>query len=139
MKSKLFNHAAEERNKLRVQIAESLKGHSEIIFAYIYGSFAEGSSFHDIDLGIFVSGISKNNSIIYMLDLAQEVSRYLRTPVDVRLLNFVPVTFSFHVIQGDLVVDQDAEIRSSFVERVIRKYLDLKPRIRMAIKEAFAS
>lgn len=138
MKSKIFNYPAEERDRMRLQIAEFLKDRKEIVFAYIYGSFAEGAPFHDIDLGVFVSGVSEKDSINYLLDLPQELSRFLRVPADFQLLNFVPVTFSFHVIQGDLVVDKDAEIRSSFVERVTRKYLDLKPRIRMAIKEAFA-
>lgn len=124
---------------MRVQIAELLKDREEVIFAYTYGSFPEGAPFHDIDLGVFTSGISEKDAINYMLDLAQRLSEEVRMPLDVRVLNFAPVTFLYHVIQGDLVLDSDEEIRSRFVEQVIRKYLDLKPRIRMAIKEAFAS
>jgi len=139
MKRLVYNKSGEERNRLRNRIAELLHDRKEIIFAYDYGSFAEGAAFHDIDLGVFVSGLSEVESIRYMLELSHGASAEFGMPVDVRILNFAPVTFTYHVIQGDLLVDNDEEIRSQFVEGVIRKYLDLKPRIRMAIKEAFAS
>ena len=40
-----------------------------------------------------------------MLDLSNRMSGEFGMPVDVRILNFAPVTFSYHVIQGDLLVD----------------------------------
>jgi hypothetical protein len=135
----LHSKPQKEKDKIRSRLGELLQDHKEVIFAYVYGSFAEEGTFHDIDLGIFVSGISEKDSINYMLDLAQRLSAEVRLPVDVRVLNFAPVTFLYHVIQGDLVADNDEEIRSGFIEGVMRKYLDLKARIRMAIKEAFAS
>ena len=138
MKLLLHSKPQEEKDKIRSRLAELLQDHKEVIFAYVFGSFAEEGIFQDIDLGIFVSGISEKDSISYMLDLAQRLSAEVRLPVDVRVLNFAAVTFLYHVIQGDLVVDNDEEIRSRFVEGVMRKYLDVKTRIRMAIKEAFA-
>lgn len=136
---KVYNLTHDERGKVINQMVEILKDHNEIIFAYIYGSFAEGMPFHDIDLGLYISRITEKDSMFYMLDLAQKFSSELRISVDVRVLNSAPVLYLYHVIRGTLIYEGDEEIRSSFVERIIQKYLDLKPMIRIGVKEAFAS
>lgn len=127
--------------KERVEIIERIRTtfyhRPEIIFAYAYGSFVEGMPFRDLDLGIFVRNISPRQAIEYMLALSQMVSSAIGLSADIRIINFSPVTYLFHVIQGELIIDRDEELRCNFLERVIRNYLDLKPRIRRAIREAF--
>ncbi|MCX5815827.1 MAG: nucleotidyltransferase domain-containing protein [Proteobacteria bacterium] len=138
---RLYNLVEVERQGFRDRITEILNKRHEILFAYLYGSFIEEPDlpFHDIDIGVYVSGLPEAKSVPYMLDLAQMISETLGMPVDARVLNFTPVSYLYHVIQGDLLVDRDDDFRSTFVERVIAKYLDIKPRIYSAMKEVFAT
>lgn len=137
MKERIFNLGPAERERVSEHLADFLKDRSEVVFAYLYGSFAEGLPYHDIDVGIYVSQIREENFISYSLALAQAMSANIQMPVDIRILNAAPVTFVFHVISGKLILERNEEIRSRIAERTIQKYLDLKPIIRSGIKEAF--
>lgn len=55
------------------------------------------------------------------------------------VLNFAPVLFLYHVIQGNLISERNEEIRMHFVEQIVQRYLDLKPLVRRAVKEAFGA
>ena len=138
-RAKPKNISERVRRGKAAQILTRLKGRADISFAYIYGSFVEGLPFHDIDVGIFLSHPAEEGAIAYMLDLSQSLSLETQLPVDVRVINDAPVTFMYSVMQGVLILCRDEEMHSCFVEEVVKKYLDLKPRIRRAIKEAFAS
>ena len=139
MNEKTFSLSADEKNSLREKIAKSLEKREEVIFAYLYGSFLDGLPFHDIDVGVFLSGVSPGQATDFSLELGSELGAGLKIPVDVRVLNFAPVTFSYHVIRGELIVEKNSDTRCDFVEKVVCRYLDLKPRIRRAMKEAFGS
>lgn len=120
-------------------LTEVLKKRNDVVFAYVYGSFAEGLQFHDIDVGVYISEIRKEESTFYSLELAQRFSNELRIPIDVRVLNFAPVLFLYHVIQGNLISERNEEIRIHFVEQIVQRYLDLKPMVRRAVMEAFSA
>ena len=139
MKQKVYYLEQEERKRLMKYLTEVLKKRNDVVFAYVYGSFAEGLPFHDIDVGVYISEIKKEESTLYSLELAQRFSNELRIPIDVRVLNFAPVLFLYHVIQGNLISERNEEIRMHFVEQIVQRYLDLKPLVRRAVKEAFAA
>lgn len=139
MKQKVYYLEQEERKRLMKYLTEVLKKRNDVVFAYVYGSFAEGLPFHDIDVGVYVSEIKKEEATFYSLELAQRFSNELRIPIDVRVLNFAPVLFLYHVIQGNLISERNEEIRMHFVEQIVQRYLDLKPMVRRAVKEAFAA
>lgn len=137
MRPKVFRLSQAKRQQFGKRLAELLKDHEEIVFACLYGSFAENLPFHDIDLGIYTLGIKQEESTFYSLALSKGLSKEVQIPVDVRVLNFAPVLFVYHVIRGQLIFDRNEELRALFVEQAIRKYLDLKPVIYRSIKEAF--
>jgi predicted nucleotidyltransferase len=137
MRRKAFHSSPEERNNLMEHLAGILSKRGEIVFAYVFGSFSEGLPFHDIDVGIYLTAITEEQATQYSLDLGQILSSRLRIPVDVRLLNFAPISFLYHVIRGKRVFERDEKTSSQVVEQTIQKYLDLKPLIRRGIKEAF--
>lgn len=137
MKQKTFILNREQREELIKRLERGLRDREEIAFAYLYGSFAEDLSFHDIDVGIYLSGIEQEESTSYGLALSQTLSREVQVPVDVRVLNFAPVPFVYQVIRGMLMIDRNEELRVHVVEETVRKYLDLKPMIHKGIKEAF--
>lgn len=137
IKQKAFLLNQNQKERLMGQIKDSLREYPEIAFAYLYGSFAENLPFHDIDVGIYLTGVGQGESTPYSLALSQTLSREVKVPVDVRVLNFAPVSFVYQVIRGILISDRNEELRAHVVEETVRKYLDLKPILLKGIKEAF--
>ncbi|MGB9682492.1 MAG: nucleotidyltransferase domain-containing protein [bacterium] len=52
---------------------------SDIVFAYLFGSFLDGLSFRDIDIGIYLNNIKEEEVPIDI--------------IDVKVLNFAPNSF----------------------------------------------
>lgn len=137
MKQKTFFLNQKQKEQLVRHLENILRAREEVVFAYLYGSFAENLPLHDIDVGIYVKGIEREECTSYSLALSQILSREVQVPVDVRVLNFAPVPFVYQVIRGALIFDRNEELRVRVVEETVRKYLDLKPIIHKGIKEAF--
>ena len=129
MKQKVLILGEDKKRPLIEQLAAALQNRDEVMFAYIYGSFAEGLPFHDIDVGVYLSEITEEESTNYSLILGQMLSKELQVPVDIRVLNFAPVSFLYEVIRGNLIFERNEEIRIRVVEQTIQRYLDLKPMI----------
>jgi predicted nucleotidyltransferase len=138
MKQRLYRMTPQQKQLVVDRLAEIFGTRSEVLFAYLYGSFAEGLPFHDLDVGIYAAGITEDHATRYALDLTQMLKKASPVPVDVRLLNFAPLPFLYHAIQGTLVFERNPAVREQIVERTIQRYLDLQPMIRRGIKEAFA-
>lgn len=140
MEQRLFSSSIEKKRQAVEDIQSALSNKEESVFAFIYGSFIDYSDnlpFRDIDVGVYATGMGRKDSIYYSLDLTEELSALVHLPVDVRILNFAPVSFLFHVIRGELIIDKDEDTRSSFMQWVVRHYLDMKPLLLRSIKEAF--
>lgn len=137
MKQKAFFLNQNQKERLMRQLKDILRDHPGVVFAYLYGSFAENLPLHDIDIGVYLTGIGQEESTPYSLALSQTLSRGIQAPVDVRVLNFAPVPFVYQVIRGMLIFDRNEDLRVHVVEETVRKYLDLKPMIHKGIKEAF--
>jgi len=120
------------------RLAGHMESRKEISFAYIYGSFVDEIPFHDIDVGVYVSEINIESSTDYALDLELFLNNALRIPTEVKVLNYAPVSFLYHVIRGRLIFERDEDMRASFMENTIRVYLDIKHLIHRSTKEAFA-
>jgi len=138
-KNKLFILSDEEKLDIIKRLAGYIECRQEISFAYIFGSFVDKIPFHDIDVGVYVSEINKESATPYALDLAQFLSNALRIRMEVKVLNYAPASFLYHVIRGLLIFERDEDIRVSIMENTMRVYLDIKPVIRRSIKEAFAA
>jgi predicted nucleotidyltransferase len=115
-----------EREIIIQKISDSLKDRSNIIFAYIFGSFSAQESFHDVDVGIFIS----NNGLNVLkteLEMEHELEKLIHMPVDVRILNRAPVSFIYQVIKGGItIVDKNEDLRAEFEGITIKKYFDFQ-------------
>ncbi len=142
MEFQSFCISQKEKERIREELTQRISEQDEVLFAFIFGSFEDGAGnmpFRDIDVGIFIKEIGLKEAVYYALDLSQHLSSSISYPVDVRIINEAPIPFLFHVIQGKLIVNKDDDLTSDFMENVIRRYLDMKPLLHMAAKEAFAS
>lgn len=151
VRRRLFEWAEGERELALASLGEALATRPEVLFAYAYGSFPEGRPFHDIDVGIYVATAEKGEAGSFALDLAAELESALagrgrrgeagggRPLVDVRVLNWAPVSFCYHVLRCRLLFSRDEDARVRWAERVLCRYLDLKPLRHRALKEAMIS
>ena len=134
----LHDLGAADRARLVAALAADLAGNPRVAFAYLHGSFVEGRAFHDIDVGVYLEGGAARDVDDELL-LAERLSRLVRLPVDVRVLNGAPPTFLFHVLRGARLACRDEERLADVMEHTAQRYFDLEPVLRRATKEAFAS
>ena len=114
-----------EKEKILGKIIDNLKDENSIIFAYLHGSFLEGS-FRDIDLAIYVqTTLNKKEALKLELKLERELEEKIKLPMDVRILNYSPLSFRYNVIKdGNLILSRNENLRSDFESLSIREYLD---------------
>ena len=116
--------APSERPKVLETIAARLRKTDEkIVAAYAFGSFLRPEPFRDIDIGILLAS-TPSDPLQYELETEGVLSRHIRLPVDVRLLNQAPVSFSQAAIRGKVIVDADPDCRSDFENRTLKHYFD---------------
>lgn len=139
MEKRLFKITAAGKSKVEMKIANLLKKESGVKFAYIFGSFVHGLSFHDIDVGIYLSHRLDKDAYERGTKLSVLLTHEIHFPVDVRVLNHAPPSFVYHVLQGHLVYEKDEDFLCRVMEDTVRQYLDLKPILHQATKEAFSS
>lgn len=127
-----------ECERIAEKIRTVLKPRSEILFAFLYGSFPEGSFFRDIDIGIFLTESSSLNYWDYEGMISREIENEVNfaVSIDVRVVNKAPISFCFHVIRGELLFARDKDSLSEFMIRTARSYLDFAPIRRRYIIEA---
>jgi len=109
-----------ERERLMQAIVGRLSRETDILFAYLHGSFAAGEAFRDIDIGVVVG---KEKDLSFESDLSYELSSALGQEVEVRMINDAPVAFQMAVLTGSiLLVSNDDAARTDFIENVGRRY-----------------
>lgn len=126
----------EERIRIISLIRRHLASYREVIFAYLHGSFIEGSVFRDIDIAIYFSNsIPQPDQLRLCLTLAAEISHLVGIQADVHSLNSAPVEFQYHATQGSILYSRDEEVREDFLESVWVKYFDLLPYIEESLAD----
>jgi predicted nucleotidyltransferase len=120
-----------DRERIIKEISRCLSSFDDLLLGYLYGSFLVRSDFHDIDVGLVVSGERKPYELFrYAMEIASDLERCItpRYEVDLRILNTAPVEFQYEVVKtGRVVFARDESLRIAFEADVLSKYLDLKP------------
>jgi len=117
--------------KLKDEIKEVLKGHEEILVAYLYGSTVKGyeGKRSDIDVGLLLKEDFEAEAL-YPARIAREIKEKcgLNQEIDVRILNKRPHRFLHQVIRGgEIILSKDERERVRFETSVIDEYIDFKP------------
>lgn len=118
-------------DNLKEKISQIFQSHSEIVVAYLYGSYAQGhqTKFSDIDIGVLLKEDFQEPSL-YFAQLGSEIEKAFkyRINVDLKILNEKPPRFLFQVIKhGILIHCKDSTVKDEFEIKVITQYLDIKP------------
>ncbi len=120
-----------DKERIISQIKTYLSGADDLMLGYLYGSFPVHNDFHDIDIGLLVSGEGEPyESFRYAMDIASGLEQSItpRFEVDCRILNGAPVQFQYEVMKtGMAVFVRDENIRIEFEAGVMSRYLDQKP------------
>lgn len=119
--SKKQSTSRKERQKLIEAIRTFLSKKSNVVFAYIHGSFAEGEPFRDLDVALY----SKNykEEIELESDYSDELSKNTDYSVEAIVINQAPVAFQMSVLKkGILIVNKSEDIKTDFIESVSRRY-----------------
>ena len=120
-----------------------IRGHGEIIFAYIHGSSLYSAAPRDVDIGIYIdekhadiSGV-KSGFLDYSIPLELEMERSIPMPADIQVLNHAPLPVRFRVVTRGMVVhDCDPLLREHFELLSRVEYFDFLPRREAYLKES---
>ena len=114
-----------DKEKIRHRVAAYIRREQEgVIAAYIFGSFEIKTQFSDIDLGLLLK--RKLVEVLqFELEIEAHLERLAKYPIDVRVLNNAPNSFTQNVIRtGKLIVDKDPGFRAGFEGNVLKQYFD---------------
>lgn len=135
---RLYDLGPLERAALSERIARGLELESGPIFAYVFGSFAEGRRFHDIDVGVHFGGLPGREAERCADAAAERLAPLVPFPLDIVALDARPAAFKFHVYRGQLLLARDDDFLTAELERTMRVYFDIEPVLRQATAEAFS-
>lgn len=118
-----FELTKSEVEEVKQKLISALKGHQEVSFAYLHGSFGI-FPFKDIDIGAYCL-IPESRVFDFELELSSELGTITDYNVDFKVINYAPVGFQFSVInEGILLYERDKGLRLSFLEELGLRYMD---------------
>ncbi|GAB4406580.1 MAG: nucleotidyltransferase domain-containing protein [Thermodesulfovibrionales bacterium] len=125
-----------DREEIVRILRDCLEKRQEIIFAYIYGSFAEGLPFRDIDVAVYVDerAVPRDEAIDYGLKISAIIGMETGiSPLDIKVINYAPVGLKYYATKGILLFSKDEDIRCDFLEETWKRYFDLLPKRRQIL------
>lgn len=136
VRGKLHQPDPEQARFIRVELARRLEARSEVVAAFLHGSFARGEAFHDIDVAVVVdpAQVPEADALAYMAGLGAELEWELNLPMDVRVINWSSPDLRFAAAQGEVLVSR-GEAAADFLEHAALVYLDLEPFYRQQLSE----
>jgi|GEM_PF-530771 len=102
------------------KLRERLSQEKRIVFSYIFGSFARGEPFRDIDLAIYTKG---RKELSWRIELTGELTTITGFPVEIITLNDALISIQMRVVEeGIVLTSRDEDIRTDFIEKTGKKY-----------------
>lgn len=130
------------RDTLAARLASVLEGEAAdaVIVAFLYGSFARGEPFRDIDIGVLLdrTAAPSYEDLDFVLRVGASLDLAAGNAVDLRVLNEAPVTLRQRAAAGKVLVCRSEEVRRRFLETTWREYLDLEPVLRRNLEDLLA-
>ena len=112
-------HAA-QRQRIVQCLRDLLASSEDIVFAYIYGSFARGEPVRDLDVALYTT---EEKDFLFAADIAALLRRETGFEVDVVVKNYTPVALQFAILRdGLLLFSTDEALRTALIDRISRQY-----------------
>ena len=139
MKTIVHTVSPAQREQINLRLREELASVPGVRFAYLYGSILESDRIHDVDVGLFFNEVAAAHPSSLLDHLSMTLRAAVPVPIDLRVLNDAPLSFLYHVLQGQLLCCRDEALLTNLMEDVAQRYLDLAPLLRRSTKDAFAA
>ena len=116
-----------ERENVLSSIIQRLAAEEAVLFAYAFGSFADGQPFGDVDIAVFLNleRCPDGGTLAIHLDLADRLEKAAGLPVDAVMLNDAPLHIRMSVVRGRVVYSRDEAVRLAFVEATCLQAMDM--------------
>lgn len=112
-------------------LKKTLPSDEEVLFAYLYGSYATGTFYSgsDIDIAVYLRPSTTRHYLEKDAQLGAELQTQLHSDdVDLRILNVLPLLLKYRVIkEGILIFSRDEQARVDFDTEVMNDFLEMKP------------
>lgn len=112
-------------------LVESLKAYylnkPEVIFGYLFGSYAKNRARKDsdLDLGIYLNNYQKETAYNYKLEETEELQRLYGKKADLILLNEAPPLLRHEILKfGILVKEPEQQFLVKYKVKSFYQYLD---------------
>jgi len=128
--------AALSEEQIRSKLFPFFSERKEILLAYLFGSVAGGKAgkLSDIDLAVCLEPelIPEAGGYGYQSEITVKLQAILKDKVDLVVLNEASTVLKFQVLKnGTLIYCASEAERRKFHEHTLKKYLDLKPLLRV--------
>nr|MDO8080294.1 nucleotidyltransferase domain-containing protein [Candidatus Freyarchaeota archaeon] len=107
------------------RVRERLEENDNVVFAYVYGSYARGrvTRFSDLDIAVFLRDSGHEGFMELLAELPVDVD----VEFDVRVLNDAAPLFRYNVVrEGKLLSVKDKKIHETFVYDTLVLALELR-------------
>lgn len=112
------------------KLPEVFSRYPEIQAVYVFGSVASGKTHHGSDLDLAI--LSRSGSSPKKLDLLAELARQGFCDVDLVFLDTEDIVLQYEAVhQNRLVYCTEEFDRGGFYSKIIRRYLDFQPYLRV--------
>ncbi|RLI63267.1 MAG: nucleotidyltransferase domain-containing protein [Candidatus Asgardarchaeum californiense] len=121
------------KNKIINNVKKILLNDENVIFAYIFGSYARGEThrFSDIDIAVFL----KEYSIDKEFELLDKLSPAIPIEIDLIILNNAPPLLRHKVLsEGILLFCKDDDVHYKFMSNTLIEALDFKEAYKIIIE-----
>lgn len=109
------------KENIKKLIKDFLVNNTQIVFAYLFGSFVEEDKFNDIDIALYSA-----EENIDTIEIALELERFLNVTIDIINIKKAPDYLIHSISKGDVLIDNDEDLRIDFITAAWSKYLDFK-------------
>src|SRR3990170_7875140 len=130
----------QQRAKIIQQLKRFFIGEKEILFAYLHGSFMDLEKFNDIDIAVYLDEkiIKKVKPMDFEISLSFKIEKVTKFPVDVKILNFAPLSFRYHATDGLLLFSRNELKREEFLCKTWDEYFDFLHVSRLYLNEVLS-
>jgi hypothetical protein len=112
----------EARQHTEQVLRDALIVDEDIVFAYVFGSFARGEAYRDIDVALYTA---QPRDALSTLDTAAHLERLTGCAVDVILIRHAPVALQYAILRdGHVLFSKDDTVRLCFLAMVSHQYRD---------------